>query len=151
MNSLYLNNNVQYQRDDLGGMSLKTSVYTLTYLGACVYDISNIYYTLVFFNSKRALDVSMSTFTSTSLSTSTSPCSLVWGPMASSVYHYVHFHKKVLLYHNSLLKIFVLFQCWPSWTVNSNSSSRRFIKNGLHWKINWNNFVQSLLWPPRFK
>lgn len=45
MNSLYLNNNVPYQRDDLGGMSLKTSVYTLTYLGTCVYDINNIFYT----------------------------------------------------------------------------------------------------------
>ena len=38
-------------------------------------------------------------------------CSLIWGPMASCLYHYLHFHKKVLLYHNFLLKIVVLVQC----------------------------------------
>lgn len=40
-------------------------------------------------------------------------------------------------------------RCWPGWTVNFSSSSRRFIKNGLHWKTNWNNFVQSLCCNPQ--
>ena len=35
----------------------------------------------------------------------------IWGPKPSSLYHYLHFHKKVLLYHNFLLKIVVFVQC----------------------------------------
>ena len=46
----------------------------------------------------------------------------IWGPKPSSLYHYLHFHKKVLLYHNFLLKIVVFVQCWPSWIVTPTAA-----------------------------